>query len=104
MIRATTPTHKFTVPFDPEQTREILLTYAQRGKIVLERRKEELSFTEENEEHVITTRMTQEETALFQAGFPVEIQMRVLSAAEDALASDKITVRVEDVLNDEVLT
>ena len=104
MIRLTTPTHSFSVPFDPEDMREILLTYTQNGRFVLERRKAELSFGSDEQGHTVYHRLTQEETGRFRAGEPVRIQLRALTGAGDALASDPVTVQVEDVLNDEVLT
>lgn len=103
MIRATTPTHRFTVPFDPSEMKELLLSYAQHGRVVLERRKGELSFSTEEGEYLLSHRLTQAETSRFRAEEPVLIQLRVLSQAGDALASDPVTIRVEDVLNDEVL-
>lgn len=103
MIRATTPTHKFTVPFDPEEMQELLLTYSQLGRRILERRKEELTFSEEDEEHIISHLLGQVETARFRPGAPVQIQLRALTAAGEAMASQIVTARVEDVLNDEVL-
>ena len=45
MIRATTPKHSFTFDVNPEETfSEILITYAQNGKIVLEKHKSDLTF------------------------------------------------------------
>lgn len=50
-------------------------------------------------------RLTQEETKKFKAtpGAQVRVQVRVLTYAGEALASDKKIITVQDVLNDEVL-
>lgn len=104
MIRGTTPTHRFALPFDPAEMKELLLTYAQDGAIVLERRGEELSFSGRDGDWAVSHRLTQSESGLFRPGEPVRIQLRVLTQNDEALASEIVTVRVEDVLNDEVLT
>ena len=104
MIRATTPLQEFTFEEDPSQFTRILITYAQDDNIVLEKEKEDLTFAvdEESGGYVASFRMTQEEANLFEVE-PVQVQVRVLTAAGEALAGDKTTFRVEDVLNDEVL-
>ena len=104
MIRATTPIHQFIFDTDPELFDRILITYAQNGRIVLEKEKEDLTFEEQTEEgkYPAYVRLTQEETKLFSER-TVNIQVRVLTQGGEALASDKKAIKVEDVLNDEVL-
>ena len=53
--------------------------------------------------YIAAFRMTQEEANLFQPE-PVRVQVRVLTSDGEALASDITTMRVTDVLDDEVLT
>ena len=53
--------------------------------------------------YVAAFRMTQEEANLFEPE-PVRVQVRVLTADNEALASDITTMKVTDVLDDEVLT
>ena len=103
MIRATTPTHRFIFDQNPELFERILITYAQNGKIVLEKEKEDLTFEEPTEgQYPAHVQLTQEETKLFRVG-QVTVQVRVLTSGEDALASEKTAIDVENVLNDEVL-
>ena len=103
MIRATTPTHEFVFSENPAGFIRILITYSQDDKIVLEKHKENLTFTEtETGEFVGSFRMTQEEANLFSVD-PVQVQVRVLRTDGEALASNKSTFKVEDVLDDEVL-
>jgi len=47
--------------------------------------------------------LTQEETKLFKPRIDVEVQLRVLTADDRSLASQKYRVPVNDVINDEVL-
>lgn len=111
MIRATTPKHIFIFETDPSLFQKILISYAQGDKIVMEKTKDNLTM-----EPVMNAfgdlvgysawfRMTQEETKSFLggAGKQVTVQVRVLTAANEALASDKKSFSVQDVLNDEVL-
>ena len=101
MIRATTPTHVFTFPYDisPAECTRILITYAQGRQIMLEFEKDELTIDGQNVSH----KFTQEEANVFSAMKKAEIQIRILMDGGEALASNVITVKVDDVLNDEVL-
>lgn len=103
MIRATTPTHRFIFDQNPDLFEKILITYAQSGRIVLEKGKDDLTFEEQSEEqYPAYVQLTQEETNLFRTS-PVTVQVRVLTTGGEVLASEKKTIKVEDVLNDEVL-
>lgn len=103
MIRATTPKHIFVFDTDinPASYSRILITYSQNNKIIMEKEKDDLTI----ENNTVWFRMTQEDTNRFRAGndCPVQVQVRVLTVAGEALASEKRTLTVQDVLNDEVL-
>jgi hypothetical protein len=99
MIRATTPTHKFTLPFNYTQyVQKILITYSQKGNIVLEKNENDVQI----DGNIVSYKLTQEETKLFSNG-DVRVQVRVLTIDNDALASKEQTVHIDNVLNDEVL-
>ena len=111
MIRATTPKQLFYFESDPSVYQKILVTYAQNGSIVLEKGKEDLTFEvvespchEGEEAYLAWFRMTQEETNLFKEKKAVLVQVRVLTEDGEALASEKRSIGVDDVLNDEVLS
>lgn len=111
MIRATTPKHMFVFDTDPSEFKTILITYAQGDQIILEKQKDDLTIEEQQNacmetEYIAWFRMTQEETKLFTAtpGNKVTVQVRVLTYDGESLASEKKTLAVQDVLNDEVLT
>lgn len=108
MIRATTPLQEFTFETNPEDFSRILIVYKQDENIVLRKEKGDLSFSSYIGEdgiivYVAAFRMTQEEANLFEPE-PVRVQVRVLTAENEALASDIDTMPVSDVLDDEVLT
>lgn len=120
MIRATTPKHIFAFKTDPSEFSRILITYEQDGQIQLEKTQEDMTFEEETNESTNETvytawyRLSQDETAKFkppqtfygmrsEKHSMVYVQVRVLTASGEALASNKFRVEVFDVLNDEVL-
>ena len=99
MYRLTTPLHTFTLPFDTEIIKELVISYGQNHAEVLSKRLADCML----EGATVCVRLTQEETKLFTANVPVDIQIRILTNNGEALASAKYKVRCEDVLNDEVL-
>ena len=112
MIRATTPIHSFLFDEDPSLYDRILITYSQGNIIVLEKQKEDLTVEpinigdfDQDVAYRAWYRLTQEETKKFSKtpGKPIYVQVRVLTSAGEALASEKKLIQVQDVLNDEVL-
>lgn len=108
MIRFTTPSQEFVFHEDPQVNfNRIVVSYAQRGKIIVEKEKSDLTFEEAKEYgetvYVASFKMTQEETGRFAADVPVMIQVRVLTEDGNSLASDKFERTVDNVLKKEVL-
>ena len=99
MRRLTTPEHKFTLQIDPSVINKIRITYAQNNVIVLTKEGNDVSI----DDNIAKVKLTQEETKKFTAGKEAEIQVRVLTLGNDALASDIIKVDVKKVLDDEVM-
>ena len=112
MFRATTPKQIFIFSVDPTLFKRILITYVQNDQTVLEVSKDRLTIEESKNAfgdtvgYIAWFRMTQEETREFIAGpgKMVSVQVRVLTEANEALASEKKTFSVQSVLNDEVLS
>lgn len=100
MIRVTTPTFVFTLPFEVVELRSYLVTFAQNGRKILD--KTEADCKAEGSE--ITVELTQEETKLFKAQFNLQIQLRVLTNGGDALATEIFTRPVGEVLNDGIMS
>lgn len=99
MRRLTTPEHKFTLQIDPSVISKVRITYAQNNAIVLTKEGEAVSL----DGNIARVKLTQEETKKFTADKEVEIQVRILTLGNDALASDIIKVDVKKVLDDEVM-
>lgn len=99
MIRGTTPTHTFTLPFDVSQVAKVKIIYAQDDEVVIEKVTNdcELNGT------TITTTLTQEDTLKFDHKKAVQIQVRVLTDRKEALASVIEKVGVSQLLDNEVL-
>lgn len=100
MIKGTTPTHTFILPFDVANIKQCKVTYAQNDSEVLSKNAVDCTLTENK----IIVELTQEDTLKFDASQNVQIQLRVLTQEDKALAS-KIAVRpVYKVLNNEVMS
>lgn len=110
MYRATTPKHTFIFDVNPVDTfKTILITYSQDNVIILEKGKEDITVTETvdckgNTVYEASLRLSQEETNYFNPNKTVSVQVRVFTYNNEALASDRTTISVKDVLNDEVLS
>ena len=104
MIRGTTPTHVFTLPFDTSDIKEVLITYAQntytkKDNVLFEKKTADCVFGK-NE---ILVNLTQEETFMFECKATAQVQVRILTTAGKALASDVLNIPVETCLSKVVL-
>lgn len=97
MFRATTPTHTFNLPFEASTIDKMTITYSQFGKIILKKNLEDVQLIDSK---IILT-LTQEETKLFKAD-TARVQLRV-KIGDKVMASNIISLNVEDVLDKEVL-
>lgn len=105
MIRGTTPTLEFVLPFEASTIKaaQILISYVDNLKeIVIEKTLDDCN-TEGNR---IATELTQEETLSFPAPITAEVQLRVVvdnDGKETALATEVYKVKVKKLLKDGVL-
>lgn len=99
MIRGTTPTHVFELPFSTDLLKQFLITYAQEGEIVLEKAKDDCELLEET----IRVTLTQEDTLKFSHENCVEIQLKVLTINGQLLATPICFAQIGRILNSEVL-
>jgi hypothetical protein len=98
MIRGTTPTHTFSLPFDANTISKLSIAYAQGGTVKIEKALEDCTISG-NE---IETRLTEEDTLKLNANAQVEIQIRC-AIGEERLASNIIFARAEKILKDGML-
>lgn len=101
MIRGTTPTLEFTMPFDTSLIAELYITITQNGATALEKT---LSDCNCNDTSVSLT-LTQEDTLrLEQKPYSdSEMQIRVRTVAGEVLTSDIMSIYVGRILKDGVI-
>lgn len=99
MIRGTTPTLKFKLPFDTELLAEAWVTFTQLGHTVVDKTLADL----EKEGDTLVLQLTQDETLMFQHEELVEIQIRARLTDDTAVASQKIRVGVDGILKEGVI-
>lgn len=99
MRQGTTPTHTFQLPFEVQNADKLLITYAQRDEVVLQKTREDCTV----DGKTVETTLTQEETFQFDPKGAVQIQLRILTEAGDALVSEIMTVSVQRCLDGEVM-
>lgn len=95
MIRGTTPTLEFTLPFSKEDVEALYITFCQCGRIVLEKTLSECAM----EGEVLKVQLTQADTLAFSCR-AVNIQIRVKMNDGAVLASEIITTNVDRILKD----
>lgn len=98
MIRGTTPTHYFNLPFEASLVDKARVIYHQWGKEILRKETEDFKM----EGNTISVSLTQEETFLFDCT-PVILQLRVRTTSGEVMNTKMITVSSEDCLDCEVL-
>lgn len=99
MIKGTTPTHTFNIPFDTDMVDEVKIVYAQDDQVILEKDTTDCAL----DAQTISVTLTQEDTFLFNHKKAVEIQLRILTLGGDALASIPEKIGVSKCLDAEVL-
>ena len=102
MIRGTTPTLLFNLPFSTSiiKSAEIIIKYVDDFKKILIKKTLEDCELGENS---IGTRLTQEETLQFPAPAIILVQLRILTTEDISLATEPYNVSVKKLLTDEVI-
>lgn len=95
MIRGTTPTLEFVLPFDTSLLAEAYVTLAQGDEVVLDKPLSECT----RDGNKLTVKLTQEDTLKLKTGL-VEIQIRAKTENGDAIASDIILTSAQKILKD----
>ena len=99
MIRGTTPTHTFNLPFEVGMIKECRIIYAQDNEVILKKDNSKCIL----EGTTIKVELTQQDTFKFDSNKPVQIQIRILTTNDVALASVVTTVGIAKCLDDEVM-
>ena len=99
MIRGTTPTHTFTLPFDVSNISKLKIIYAQNDSQIFCKGIEDCKLNG----NTVSVSLTQSETLKFDHKKMVQIQLRVLSGGGDSLVSNVFNTSVGECLDNEVL-
>ena len=99
MYRGTTPTLKFTLPFDTSTLDAVWVTIAQGGKVIINKEKSDCDLKGTD----ISVTLTQAETLTLTAGNKTDIQLRVLTTDGLALASEIFRENTDYILKDGVI-
>ena len=102
MIQGTTPTLHFNLPFQASliKSAEITLRYTDSYKnVLIVKTLEECELGETS----ISTRLTQEETLNLPAPATAEVQLRILTIDDVALATELLKVKVKKLLKKDVI-
>ena len=99
MIRGTTPTHNFRIPFETSALEEVRIIYSQNDEQILVKKTADC----EMDGNTISVTLTQEDTFKFDCKKCVQVQVRVLTNGGQALASQIKHIDVEKCLDSEVM-
>jgi hypothetical protein len=96
MIRGTTPTLSFTLPFETELIKKLWVTFSQCNKEIFTLEKDDCELNE----YEVEVKLSQRQTLQLLPNAIVEIQLRVLTLDDVALASDVLHTSVQRILKD----
>ena len=99
MIRGTTPTHTFTLPFKIDEIKNIKIVYVQNNNVILAKYMKDCTL----HDYTVETVLSQRDTLQFDSSCSVQIQMRILTVKGKALVSTVTRLSVDKCLDDEVL-
>ena len=100
IVRGTTPTLTFTLPFEVDNLDAFWISFKQQNKVELNKEKGASGVTQKN--YTITVTLSQEETLQFGAGKCL-IQIRARDTSGKAVASNTMNFEVADVLRSGVI-
>ena len=99
MIRGTTPTLEFVLPFDTGQLSCAYVTVSQNRTVVVDKPLEDCNC----EKNKLSVRLTQEDTLKLESDCVSEIQIRAKTISGDTLASNIFRVDTHRILKDGVI-
>lgn len=103
MIRGTTPTLTFTLPFNVSEISTYYITIGQLNGLEIDSVIEKDQDDCESSGKVITCVLTQEDTLKLHADYPVMIQIRAKTNEGTALASRMIKTTADAIIKDGVI-
>lgn len=99
MIRGTTPTLSFKLPFSVDTVADGYVSFAQDGQLLIDKKLADCDCGTDS----LTVKLTQEDTLKLKDGLPTEMQIRVKTKDGNALASQIMKVSTERILREGVI-
>lgn len=99
MRKGTTPPFTFELPYDADMLDEAKITFFVRGKEVLSKYLRDCTVSG----NILTLKLSQEETFLFECDGIAEVQLRVLEKSGEVRATDVYLFKTNRCLDNEVL-
>ena len=99
VIRGTTPTHLFKLPFDTGTVKDLRITYAQNGESVVQKTANDCTMNGND----ISVTLTQSDTLRFSGDARIEMQIKVLQTDGKVYSTKVKYLSVDRTLNEEVL-
>ena len=103
MIRGTTPTLEFTLPFNQSDVEQVGIVFAQCRKVILIKTMDNCMVTDDDPELVLKLKLTKAETLKFTCGREVEMQLIVDFVNGDTVVSEIFTDDMDHSLWDGVI-
>lgn len=101
MIRGTTPTLKFKIPYKADLIEDGYITFSRKGKIF-----KDISFSDERvsiQDKFILITFSQEDTLEFNSRAMYSVQLRILLKGGKAVASNIIAIGIGSILKNGVI-
>lgn len=99
MVRGTTPTHTWELPFDASMAKRVRVIYGQNNKVLFVKEKDEC----EIEGNIIKVTLSQEETFMFDSRYYAQLQIRVLFEDGSTVSTNISEIVVGETLEEEVM-
>ena len=99
IVRGTTPTLSFGLPFSQDLIETGFVTVKQRDEVIIEKEISECDCSGD----VLAARLTQEDTLALETGSHAKIRLIVKTTGGDRLETKDIVARVSDTHKDEVI-
>lgn len=100
MILGSTPTHIFYLPFQVNVIEGVLISYAQKHKVVLRKRTSECIL----EDKQISVKLSEEDTFAIDDSIPsVDVQIKIKLITGDVVVSRPIRISVRECFDEEVV-
>jgi hypothetical protein len=98
MIRGTTPTHTWVLPFDASLLKEVSITYSQNDENIIKKTEEDCTM----EGNRISITLSQEDTLKLEPKVRTTVQLKVMTSNDSVMATKPKNISVSDIQDEEV--